>query len=105
MQIAEHISGAEEGVLYLVIELSDVLFYVWQEASEGKLLDELSDVVMVIEGEEHSMAPCSTCCALCISGTFLHISVNGTDGVQAPRAALWVQLKRMALQTVRNSVW
>lgn len=50
--VAEHWPSS-----YLVVELSDVLLNVWQKASEGKLLDELSNPIMVIEGQTCTMTP------------------------------------------------
>lgn len=87
--------------MHLVVELSDVLLYVWQQASEGELLDELSDVVVVIQGETGAVAPCW---ALWLSGAFLQLSVSSGEGVQAPRAAGWVQLQRMAVQAGGRAV-
>lgn len=88
---------------YLVVKLSDVLLYVWQQASEGELLDELSDVIVVIQGQTCPVAPCSSRQALWIS--FFLVSADSTEGVQAPRAACYIQLERMAFQTVGHSVW
>lgn len=41
---------------HLVIELADVFLDVWQQSSEGELLDELADAVMVIEGQAGTMS-------------------------------------------------
>lgn len=89
--------------LYLVIELSDVLLYVWQQASEGEFLNELSDVVMVIQCQTCPMAPCSPH-VLRIPCTFLGVSIDSTKGVQTPRAAHRVQLERMVPQAVEHSI-
>lgn len=90
---------------YLVVELSDVLLYVWQQPSEGELLNELSDVVMVIQGQTCPVAPCSSCKTLWISCPFFQFSFYSTKGVQAPRATCYVQLERMAFQAARHSIW
>lgn len=90
---------------YLVVELPDVLLYVWQQASEGELLDELSDVVVVIQGQTCPMAPCSPRQALRIPRPFLQLRVHITEGVQTPRAARCVQLERMAFRAVGGFVW
>lgn len=91
--------------MYLVIELSDVLLNVGQQASEGELLNELSDVVVVIQGQTCPMAPCSPSHTLWISCTFLQVSVDSAEGVQAPQAAWSIQLERMAFQAVGQSIW
>lgn len=62
---------AQDLELYLVVELSNVLLYVWQQAPEGELLDELSDMVVVVQGQISPVAPCSPRQALWISCTFL----------------------------------
>lgn len=66
---------------YLVVELSDVLLYVRQQTSEGELLDELSDVVVVIQGQTHSVAHHAPWWALWVSSTFLEVSADTTQGL------------------------
>lgn len=90
---------------YLVIELSDVLLNVRQQTSEGELLNELSDVVVVIQGQTCPVAPCSPSNTLRISCTFLQVSVNSAEGVEASQAVQIIQLERMAFHTVGESVW
>lgn len=100
----KYVAGQAGLERYLVVELSDVLLYVRQQASEGELLDELSDVVVVIQGQTRPVAPCATRRALWISRTFLQVGVNGTEGVQASWTAHCVQLERMAVQAVGCSI-
>lgn len=86
--------------MYLVVELSDVLLDVRQQAPEGELLDELSDVAVVIKGQTRPVAPCSPP----LRSGFLQLCVSRTEGGQAPRAARCVQLQRVALQAAGCSV-
>ncbi len=91
--------------LYLVIKLSDVFLYVWQQASESELLNELSDMVVVIQGQTGPVAPCSPRHTVWISCTSLQIRADGTEGMQASCAAWSVQLERMAYQSVGHVIW
>lgn len=95
-------SGLE---LHLVVQLADVLLYVRQQASEGELLDELPDVVVVIQRQTGPVAPCCPHQALWIPASFLQLRLLGAERVQAARAARCVQLQRVTFQAGGGSVW
>ena len=72
---------SQELDLYLVIQLSDVLFNVWQQPPESEFLDKLSDVVMVTKGQTGPVAPSSWQLAVCIPSTSLQVSADITKSV------------------------
>lgn len=86
---------------YLIIELSDILLYVWQQSSECELLYELSDAIVVTEGEAGPMAhhPCHR-----TPSASLGVRGHSIEGVQAPRVAGCIQLERMAIQAVGHAI-
>ena len=87
--------------MYLVIELPDVLLYVGEEAPEGKLLQELPDVVMVVQREAVPVGP--------RGGQGRGPGCGGAPGGQDPEAVQTpagraVQLERVTLHAVGHLV-
>lgn len=85
---------------YLVIELPDVLLDVREQASEGELLNELSDVFMVVQGQTGSMAPRPPSPRVRALGL-----IQGSSGsLQAAQTTQRVQFEGTALHVVAGLI-